>query len=237
MKFDSILDSDYISLLLEHQIANIQNIKKSFPSIWQLASEAISLTEILIPFVKANMRNPVSEHQKYLLTLWKRISSYQNNSILQIFGRNLDEGLSILRMAAELCFVFKSIYTDESNINRFLKNSQSKSFKKAGKMDLGDLTEKRIYNLYKFCCNFGTHGHKTNLVFEDSDIEPYQPSLQGVSQIAKHWFVSFMPLHSFAFERLLSGNQWEGIEEWRLAMIKTEVKLVKAANDDPFFML
>lgn len=236
MNLDFFIGSDSLSPSLDRQIENIQNVKNSFPSVWQLAGEAIAMAEVLLPFVKTNIKFSEDDYRNNLLALWNRIRLYQINSILQIFGRNLDEGLSILRMAAELCFVFKAIDLDERNYHSWVQGSQSKSFKKACRMDFGNATEKQIYDLYKFCCRFGTHGHITNFVFQEVDNEPHQPGLNGASEMAKHWFISFMPLHTFAFERLLRCNPWEGIDDWRLVMIKTEAKLIKATRGDPFFI-
>jgi hypothetical protein len=236
MNLDFFSGSDGLSPFWDRYIESIQNIKNSFPSVWKLAGEAIALAEMLVPFVKTNIRLSEDDYRNNLLAVWNRIRVYQINSILQIFGRNLDEGLSILRMAAELCFVFKAIDLDEHNYHSWIQGSQTESFKKACRMDFGNATEKQIYDLYKFCCRFGTHGHITNFVFQELDNEPYQPSVKGASEMAKHWFISFISLHTFAFERLLSGNLWEGIDEWRLIMINTEAKLMKATIDDPFFI-
>jgi hypothetical protein len=234
MNLDFFVGSDRLTPFFDGEIAKIQAIKYAVPSVWQLAGEAIALTELLIPFVKTNMNSRPDDYRNNVLALWNRIRSYQVNSILQIFAQNFDEGLSILRMAAELCFVFKAISSDERNLELFLNDSQSEStsFRRDRKMDPSNATEKRIIDLYKFCCRFGTHGHKTNFMFDNG---PSQPAVQGISQIAKHWFISFMPPHTFVFETVLRGNLWEGIDEWRLIMTKTEAKLLIATTNDPFF--
>lgn len=236
MNLDFFSGSDGLSPSLDRHIGNMREIMRRFPSAWQLAGEAIAMTEILISFAETNTGpSRRSDYRKNLLAVWNRIRLYQINSILEIFARNLDEGLAILRMAAELAFVFKALDRDERNFQLWVQGSQSQSFKKACRMDFGNRTEKQIYDLYKFCCRFGTHGHVTNFAFQELGIEPSHASVYAASEIAKHWFASFMPLHTFAFDALLRGNTWEGIDEWRLVMINMEIRLVGATRTDPFF--
>jgi hypothetical protein len=238
MKLDFFSGSDGLSPSFDRNAENIQEVKRRFPSAWQLAGEALAMAELLISFAETNTGPSTrSDYRKNLLAVWNRIRLYQINSILEIFAGNLDEGLAILRMAAELGFVFKALDSDERNLQLWVQGSQSQSFKKAGRMDFGNRTEKRIYDLYKFCCRFGTHGHITNFAFQEFAIESSQANVYAASKIAKYWFASFMPLHTFAFEALLRGNTWEGIDEWRLVMINMEIRLVDATRTDPFFRI
>jgi len=102
-------------------------------------------------------------------------------------------------------------------------------------MDLENPTERRLYELYKFCSRYGVHGHLTSQIFTAPEDSAMPTADYGSSRIAQEWFADFMPPHTFAFETLLRGNEWEGIDEWRIQMTLMELKLVAATQKEGFF--
>jgi len=141
-----------------------QNVKAKHPAVWDVAGQAISKSKEVMHLVHDT---DVARHEKEFrirLGFWGSVRRYQINSLLEIFARNLDEGLAILRMATELSRALKAIAKDPTVYSVWIKGDdrRSREFKAAAKFDLNDPVEKSVFNTYDFCSNYGTHGHKTS---------------------------------------------------------------------------
>ena len=85
------------------------------------------------------------------------------------------------------------------------------------------------------CSRFGIHGHLTSEIHWEPEESGVQAADYGASRVLRTWFVDFMPPHAFAFETLLHGNKWEGIDEWRIHIGLMELKLLAAMKQEGFF--
>jgi len=215
----------------------IAETREKFPSGWSLAAEALAMAELLVLFRAANVGLAENDYRRNLLATWNRIRLYQQNSFILIIGQQLDEGLAVLRMAAELTFIFKAVQADPKNLRLWVKEGspRSGSFKAAARMDLTNPTEKRLYELYKYCSRFGIHGHLTSEIYWEPEESGVQAADYVASRVLCTWFVDFMPPHTFAFETLPHGNKWEGIDEWRIHIGLMELKLLAAIKQEGFF--
>jgi hypothetical protein len=143
---------DGLTRVYDRMSSAVADTREKFPSVWALAGEALAMSELLVPFTAANIGLAENDHRTNLLAIWNRIRLYQQNSFILIIGQQLDEGLAVLRMAAELTFIFKAVQADPRNLRLWVKEGspRSESFKAAARMDLTNPTEKRLYELYKY---------------------------------------------------------------------------------------
>lgn len=192
--------SDELDLCLNRGNLFADVIRKQFPSIWAVASEALARTNALMH--RVHDEQPRTDRQLIHLGLWGSIRRYQVNSILMAFARNLDESLAILRMATELSRTLRTISKNDAHYETWVKGKdrESASFRRDAKFDSSDATEKRILDAYRFCSDFGTHGHKTSAAYLEETPLGKEPSLEGIRIVSKYWFTSFDAMHRLALK-------------------------------------
>jgi hypothetical protein len=96
--------NDQLDRYLNRQLLFTQGVRDDFPNIWNIAGEAIERSNNLMHRVYEDRDDAGLQD---LFGLWGEIRRYQISSLLQIFARNLDQGLAILRMATELVRLLK----------------------------------------------------------------------------------------------------------------------------------
>lgn len=226
--------NDQLNRYLNRSTLFAQGIEEAFPNIWNIVGEVIERTDSLMHTVYEEQGK--DKETLIILGLWSSVRRYQINSILNIFSRNLDEGLAILRMAAELSGILKAIKRDEKNYKKWVKrrDKHSASFKEDAKFDLNDPTEKRIFETYNFCSDFGTHGHKTSPVYLEDTPTGNEPSLHGVSEVSKWWFLSCVPMHRLSLKCIVDPSS-DNFFVYDLELTVLETKLLERVQNDPFF--
>ena len=211
-------------------------IKEKYPSVWDVAGEAIAKSNEVMHTVHNSGAARDPKEFRTRLGLWGSVRHYQVNSLLEIFSRNLDEGLSILRMATELTRALKAITADATVYAIWVKGDDRRSpnFKAAAKFDLNDPVEKAVFDAYNFCSSYGTHGHKTSAAFLVDTFMGKEPNLKGVATIAKWWFISYVPMHRLCLKCCTDANS-DVYLECDLALSVVEARLLERAQNDAFF--
>jgi len=115
---------DGLTPLYDSMNTAIARTREQFPSVWALAAEALAMAELLVSFAATNMRLQENDYRQNLLAVWNRIRLYQQNSFILIIGGQLDEGLAILRMAAELTFIFKAAAAAPKNLQLWVNEGK-----------------------------------------------------------------------------------------------------------------
>jgi hypothetical protein len=232
--FDGI---DELTPEYERFVNSVERVRSDFPSLWALAGKACAMSQML---VRISSESPVirgHENGLSLLGIWNRIINYQKNSFFLLVGNQINEGLAILRMAAESTFILKACCVSSENLLLFVDSGvpKDKGFKEAGKMDLEDPTQKTVFDLYNYCSRYGVHGHITSELHS----EPFDPvhgqSDYSASIYLKIWLTHFVAPHRFAFEHLWKDGPFEGIEEWRSEITGIELDLLKSIRTEGFF--
>jgi hypothetical protein len=152
-----------------------EGVRDQFLAIWELAdmaliksSEAMGhLLEDPASLVRANAEFYEGAPLGDRLEIWGSVTRYHINSLLTVFSRDLDEGLTILRMATELARTLKTI-TSSAHLHTIGANGEDKSskvYRKAAKFNENNSIEASVFAAYKFCSNHGPHGHTTSAVY------------------------------------------------------------------------
>lgn len=226
--------NDQLNRYLNRTVLFSKEIEQKFPQIWDTVGEVIQRTNSLMYRVHEEQERGKS--REVLFGLWGSIRRYQINSILNIFSRHLDEGLAVLRMAAELSKTLKAVNQSEKNYKAWMrrKDKHSATFQTDAKFDLTDSEEKRIFDTYNFCSDYGTHGHKTSAAYLENTVMGWEPGLIGVSEASKFWFVSCIPMHRLSLKCIVNSEA-ENYSEYDLELTLLETKLVERLQNDPFF--
>lgn len=226
--------NDQLNRYLNRNSLFAQEIEQKFPQVWDVVGEVIQRINTLMHKVREAQEK--DKTRKVIFGLWGSIRRYQINSILNIFSRNLDEGLAILRMAAELSRTLKAVKQKEKNYKIWVrgKDKYSDTFQADAKFDLNDSAERRIFDTYNFCSDYGTHGHKTSVLYLEDTITGSEPNLKGVSEVSKYWFISCIPMHSLSLKCIVDPAG-EDYFEYDLELTVLETKLLERIQNDPFF--
>src|SRR5206468_12963457 len=121
----------------------INEIRHAYPLVWNVIGEAITRSNQVMRRVNEHYAVTPSEETRRLLGLWGSVRRYQINSILEIFSRNLDEGLAILRMATELVRTIKAISSERGLYRSWVGGKDLHA-----KFDLNDSVEMTIFDTY-----------------------------------------------------------------------------------------
>ena len=237
MNIDFFEGMDDLTPTYETIGTSVAETREQFPAVWALAGEALAMAKLLVPLTHARRKVGENKWREDVFPVWNKIRMYQQNSFILIIGRQLDEGLAVMRMAMELTMIMKAIHRSPENLNKWITGtySKSKSFEADARMALEHPTEKQIYDSYKYCCRFGVHGHLTSYLHSVPGGPAWEAHESGAGQIAQRWFIDFMAPHKFAFETMHCGNDWEGVHEWRIVMLQMEMKLLAAVETQGFF--
>ena len=111
--------NDQLNRYLNRNNLFAQEIEEKFPQVWDVVGEVIQRINTLMHKIRDEQGK--DKTREILFDLWGSIGRYQINSILNIFSRNLDEGLAILRMAAELSRTLKALEQKEKNYKMWVR--------------------------------------------------------------------------------------------------------------------
>jgi len=211
-------------------------VRDLYPAVWSAAGAAIAKCNEVMHLVADGDTQRERKELSAFLGLWGAVRRYQINSLLEIFSRNLDEGLAILRMATETARTLKAVSTSADVYSIWLKGEErhSSEFKAAGRFDKSDPIQNAVYNAYNFCTDYGTHGHKTSAVFIVDTPMGKEPSMAGVASIAAAWFVHCVPMHRFCLKSLVDDSS-DLFVAADLGLTVAEARLIERIQNDPFF--
>lgn len=157
---------------------------------------------------------PPSETKLWCGILWQRISNYQLQSIELILGGDLDAGMALLRMAAELARDVAVLGRDEAQFATW-KNREvnSEAYRKRFKFDHSP-PGRAAYDLYKFASRFGVHGHQTTIAqarpnsrdIGNDRVVHFEVDEDAPLQVIDIWLRSFFPLHALCAEAVGVDN-------------------------------
>lgn len=100
--------------------------------------------------------------------MWQTAADYQKQSLIHILARELDAGFALLRMATELA---RDAYVIGNN-NQLLqlwinREKRASEYRKKFKFNESVPGGAAAFDLYKFCSQFGVHGHTTSTMHAD----------------------------------------------------------------------
>ena len=232
-----MLTSDELDRYFNRGLYFSEEIRRCYPSIWNAAGAAVAKADEVMHIVHDNSSGRTREFLN-LLGLWGAVRRYQISSILEIFSRNLDEGLALLRMATEVTRVLKAVSTDPAVWAIWVKGDERKSpaFKHAAKFELTDPVQKAVFAAYNYCTDYGTHGHKTSALFLVETPMGREPSMAGVASIAKSWFVHCVAMHRLALKCLVDDSS-DLFFACELGLTVAEARLLERIQNDEFFRI
>lgn len=233
----SMLTSDELDRYFNRGLHFSEEIRRCYPSIWSAAGAAIAKAGEVMHMVHDNSSERTQEFLNRL-GLWGAVRRYQISSILEIFSRNLDEGLALLRMATEVTRVLKAVSTDPAVWAIWVKGDERKSaeFKRAAKFDLTDPVQKAVFAAYNFCTDYGTHGHRTSALYLVETPMGREPSMAGVAAIAKSWFVHCVAMHRLSLKCLVDDSS-DLFFACELGLTVAEARLLERIQNDGFFRI
>jgi hypothetical protein len=163
------------------------------------------------------------------LMMWQTAVSYEMDSFFLLLDRKLDEGLALLRMAAELARDVARIGDDQGLLEVWLRRAegkeQRKAFKKLFRFVESDVTERHVRKLYDLASNFGVHGHNSSNMYTyvrstspDGKLVALEVLDVVVYRTLEIWLASFFPLQELCFRTFGSAcgtNSKQAHEHYR----------------------
>jgi hypothetical protein len=153
-----------LDTFLERKLANLREFRKNQEVVWITVSGALLVSRTLIAAIATDglLRSAPAPHR---LMMWQTVLSYQTESFFLLVDRRIDEGLALLRMAAELARDIIRIGDSEDQLEIWLSRLKGKQQKKAFRDKFrfidSDETEKYVHKLYDLASNIGIHGHSS----------------------------------------------------------------------------
>jgi len=210
-------ESSELDSLLERKLANLREFQKGQEGVWGTINGAYLVSRGLVGAVaKDGALSTVGGHR---LMMWQTVLDYQMESFFLLIDRRLDEGLALLRMAAELARDVARISDDatllDTWLNRAEGRAQKNAYRDAFRFSDSDSTEVYVHKLYDLASTFGIHGH----LLTSSRLRPTHQSPDGkvvglevpdveVYRTLAIWLAAFFPLQELCHRafRSCGGN-------------------------------
>lgn len=189
--------------LLERKLANFREFQKGQEGVWGIVDAAYLASRALVGAVaKEGRLSAVGAHR---LMMWQSILDYQMESFFLLIDRRLDEGLALLRMAAELARDVARISENETLLDAWLNrmggNAQKTAYRRNFRFSDSDGTEAYIHKLYDLASTFGIHGHtltssklQPTRVSPDGEVIALELPDEEVYRTLEIWLAAFFPL-------------------------------------------
>ncbi len=209
-------ESPELDSLLERKLANFREFQKGQEGVWGTISGAYLVSRGLVAAVaKDGALSTVGAHR---LMMWQTVLEYQMESFFLLIDRRLDEGLALLRMAAELARDVARISDDATQLNAWLNRTNGKAqrnaYRDAFRFSDSDSTEAYVHKLYDLASTFGIHGH----MLTSSNLKPNHQSPDGkvlalevpdveVYRTLAIWLAAFFPLQELCHRAFRSDGR------------------------------
>jgi len=195
-------ESPELDSLLERKLANFREFQKGQTGVWGTVNGAYLVSRGLVTaVVKEGALSAVGAHR---LMMWQTVLDYQMESFFLLIDRRLDEGLGLLRMAAELARDLARISVNATLLDTWLNRASGKTYKKAYRdafrFSDSDRIEVYVHKLYDLASTCGIHGH----TLAASTLQPIRRSADGqvvaldvpdleVYRTLEIWLAAFFP--------------------------------------------
>ena len=129
---------------------------------------------------------------------WQTAADYQVQSIEHLCAGELDTGMAILRMSAELARDAVVISRDSKNLDLWInREDRHQEYRRTFKFDHGTRDGKHANELYTLTTQFGVHGHHTSAIGAKPSLA--KPGMFAVSprtqlKCIAVWFTSLGPI-------------------------------------------
>ncbi len=146
--------------LLNRKIASLQDFRRNQERLWVTIGSGFLASEILIQ--SASVLPDLTEPETHRLVMWWTVRDYQAESLFLLLDTRLDEGIALLRMAAELVRDLARIADDADHLKIWLDRSNpqiKKRHRRIFRFNDDDELEKYIHKLYTLASDHGIHGH------------------------------------------------------------------------------
>ncbi|HUU17010.1 MAG TPA: hypothetical protein VMW72_07670 [Sedimentisphaerales bacterium] len=166
------------------------------------------------------------------------LHGYFRNSLIFLMSNSLDEGMAILRMAAELTRDIKCIFENPNLSDLWLKRDDDDlkraSYRKKFKFT-NSVEGKAAFKAYKLICKFGVHGHLTSQIackpestLLNDEYVVLKVTDEGVFQNIRIWIASLMYLYSYVFDwnKLPKTSEFEELHKYFFSLMRTGEKYV-----------
>lgn len=196
-------DSPELDSLLERKLKHFRAFREGQEGVWGTIDGAYLVSRGLIGAVAKD--GPLSTAGTHRLMMWQTVLDYQMESFFLLIDRRLDEGLALLRMAAELARDVSRIADDATLLDIWLNRTDGKAqknaYRGAFRFSDTDSTEEYVHRLYDLASTFGIHGH----ILTSSKLQPTRMSPDGkivalevpdieVYRTLEIWLAAFFPL-------------------------------------------
>ena len=155
--------------------------------------------------------------------MWQTVLDYQTQSVILILQHNLNTGLALLRMAAELSRDVHVIGSDEARLSLWMeKNEKRREYQKTFKFNRSLPQAQIVFDIYKLCSAFGVHGHVSNSMHselvgragKDGQFALLDVSEIGVLESVGTWLMGFAPMHHLCSREFFANRLSNLVEEF-----------------------
>ena len=151
---------------LNIQQSRISEFSKNHPDISRILGTCFNVSRMLM--VTIGHQPSLSLVETHRLVMWQSVTEYQVQSLILILTGKLDSGHALLRLATELSRDVHCIGDDESRLTLWLdKEKRRQEYRTLFKFDDTSDFGKTVHDIYKFCSQFGVHGHRTTSAFSE----------------------------------------------------------------------
>lgn len=200
--------------LLEAKLTNFRAFREGQERLWIAVDSAYLAARTLIGTVMMHLTKGTAEAHR--LMMWQTVLEYQMQSFFLLIDRQLDEGIALLRMSAELARDINRIADDEARLDIWLERDcgprQKKLYRASFRFADDDPTEAFVHKLYDLASTFGIHGHmlksmagKPTKISKDGTVVQLEVSDDDVYRTLEIWLTSFFALQTLSSTAFRNG--------------------------------
>jgi hypothetical protein len=140
-----------------------QLFREKQEGVWSLVDGVLLAARALA--IDVGKQHTSARFVTHRVMMWQTMIQYQTEAFLLIVDGRLDEGLGLLRMAAELARDSSRMGNDEAKLTLWLDRSTRpearKPYRKTFRFSDTDPIERYVRQLYRLASESGIHGHAT----------------------------------------------------------------------------
>jgi hypothetical protein len=191
-------------------IEGLEQWEQEYPDLKALTAMAGHLVQALMA---STFQLPgFTASETLCLLLWQQMTKYQFQSLLQLIGKELDTGYTLLRNATELVRDIAFVHKHPEATERWYAAKHAGRSDPMFRFDRSEPYQAYVHDLYTFACRFGTHGHMTGLSSSapaglcgrDDVVQVRQVTGTGRDEGVVMWLLGFVPMQSVCAQVFLS---------------------------------
>ncbi|RLC70157.1 MAG: hypothetical protein DRI81_19480 [Chloroflexi bacterium] len=216
-------DRHPIDEILRFQHRWIREFTEEHPGVWDIIGSDINV--IQMTQLAVGHQPNLSMIEVHRLHMWQTVLNYQTQSVILILQHDLNTGLALLRMAAELSRDVHVIGSADARLSLWMeKNKKRHEYRKTFRFNRSLPQAEIVFGVYNLCSSFGVHGHVSNSMYselagragKDGKFALLDVSEIGILESVGTWLMGFAPMHHLCAREFFDNRLSNLTEEFSL---------------------